>query len=377
MAGFDWGSFLQYAGQGVQQGGAAVAAGLTEADRVRRQKILDDLAKRKTEQDITQGDIATAEAQREQALTQAAAGPVAEFGQYAATKRTSDVNMLPTLQERTQRAGELGLTSKFAAVPEAKAITTGLAREQEAAAGLEEEQRKFQQQKDLQAQQDTAALERTKIMAKSQEQRTAATIKAKQTSPKPLNPTLQKAKDTRLEKFVNIVEENKLKMPRISEAEIAVDKIPSGIVGKNLTKYYAAFDPNNPVLAEWQKLKRILTDAQLMNTAWTKGAISDKEMALFARAAANDEMISPQKVKIILKALREDAETNESSAAIAYSKLYKEDPYEITGEAAATPRMAPAAGPAVGTAEDQQALEWANSNPNDPRAMEIKTRLGR
>ena len=29
------------------------------------------------------------------------------------------------------------------------------------------------------------------------------------------------------------------------------------------------------------------------------------------------------------------------------------------------------------TAEDQQALAWANANPTDPRAAQIKTRLGR
>jgi hypothetical protein len=30
----------------------------------------------------------------------------------------------------------------------------------------------------------------------------------------------------------------------------------------------------------------------------------------------------------------------------------------------------------VGTSQDQQALDWANSNPNDPRAVAIKKKLG-
>jgi hypothetical protein len=28
------------------------------------------------------------------------------------------------------------------------------------------------------------------------------------------------------------------------------------------------------------------------------------------------------------------------------------------------------------SAEDKQALQWANSNPNDPRSAQIKQRLG-
>jgi hypothetical protein len=48
--------------------------------------------------------------------------------------------------------------------------------------------------------------------------------------------------------------------------------------------------------------------------------------------------------------------------------------YETRGE---SPRKieAPSRAPAI-SAEDRQALNWANSNPNDPRAAEIKRRLG-
>jgi hypothetical protein len=49
--------------------------------------------------------------------------------------------------------------------------------------------------------------------------------------------------------------------------------------------------------------------------------------------------------------------------------------YETRGE---SPRKieAPTRTPAM-SAQDRQALSWANSNPNDPRAAEIKRRLGR
>jgi hypothetical protein len=37
----------------------------------------------------------------------------------------------------------------------------------------------------------------------------------------------------------------------------------------------------------------------------------------------------------------------------------------------------PAGGEARGmSADDKQALDWANANPNDPRAAQIKQRLG-
>jgi hypothetical protein len=39
-------------------------------------------------------------------------------------------------------------------------------------------------------------------------------------------------------------------------------------------------------------------------------------------------------------------------------------------------RETPAAGKAQLGSQDQQALSWANSNPNDPRAALIKQRLG-
>lgn len=50
--------------------------------------------------------------------------------------------------------------------------------------------------------------------------------------------------------------------------------------------------------------------------------------------------------------------------------------YDMTYEYKGTASSANAA-PKAMSAEDKQALEWANANPNDPRAAKIKQRLGR
>lgn len=143
-----------------------------------------------------------------------------------------------------------------------------------------------------------------------------------------LPPALQKAKDKRAEDFIKIHENRRLKSDRLNAAEDALKKMPTGLAGKVITKYKSMMDPNDPVLAAWQKVKSVLTDATLMNTANTKGQISDKEMEEFKKAAANDELISPQRIGVILKILKDDLEEKESSAAKTYQYLYKEDPYK-------------------------------------------------
>jgi hypothetical protein len=50
----------------------------------------------------------------------------------------------------------------------------------------------------------------------------------------------------------------------------------------------------------------------------------------------------------------------------AYDSTYS---YKSEGSSAATPTRSL-------TPQDQEALNWANSNPNDPRAAQIKQRLG-
>jgi hypothetical protein len=90
-------------------------------------------------------------------------------------------------------------------------------------------------------------------------------------------------------------------------------------------------DPNNPMLGKWQVIKGVLTDAQLMNTAKTKGAISDKEMALFATAAANDDIASLPRMLPVFDKLMAFMDAEEKAKKESFKKIYREDPNEFLG----------------------------------------------
>jgi hypothetical protein len=68
------------------------------------------------------------------------------------------------------------------------------------------------------------------------------------------------------------------------------------------------------------------------------------------------------------------AAIDEAVASIEGAKVRMREAYDSTysykagsAPAAAAPKLAP---------QDQEALNWANSNPNDPRSAQIKQRLG-
>lgn len=144
--------------------------------------------------------------------------------------------------------------------------------------------------------------------------------------------SLQKEKDKRTEKFITQFKSGQLAKTRFADAKLALDKFPTGLKGRATMRIKEIFQPNDPALAEWQKVKRVLTDAQLMNTAKTKGAISDKEMELFMKAAANDEIMSPAKIKLIMGALEDDIDTSLDASRVTYKNLYSEDPYTFVAE---------------------------------------------
>jgi hypothetical protein len=134
------------------------------------------------------------------------------------------------------------------------------------------------------------------------------------------------AKDKRTEAIFSTVENNKVKREMIDQAIKALPRIKSGFIGKMGRTVFSQFDPNNPELGEWQKIKMVLTDAQLLNTAKTKGAISDQEMELFAAAAANNDLGSAPAIKIVMKKLIRFLEAEETAAKKSYKKIYGEDP---------------------------------------------------
>jgi hypothetical protein len=136
------------------------------------------------------------------------------------------------------------------------------------------------------------------------------------------SPTYQENKAKRYEDLISTIEQNKIKRSMISEAQEATSKIPTGLGGRMKMWWNKMFDPENPTMGEWQKIKMVLTDAQLLNTAKTKGAISDKEMALFSAAAANDDIASISAMQPVFKRLVDFIDSEETAKKITFENLY-------------------------------------------------------
>lgn len=138
----------------------------------------------------------------------------------------------------------------------------------------------------------------------------------------------QNAKDKRVEELFDTFETNKVKRQQIADAEEAAGRITQGLSGTVLRGLQSKFFPNSQQLADWQKIKMVLTDAQLMNTAKTKGAISDREMALFADAAANDDIASVQKMTPVFEKLLASLDADEQAKIKGFQRMYGENPME-------------------------------------------------
>lgn len=142
---------------------------------------------------------------------------------------------------------------------------------------------------------------------------------------------LQAAQDKRTENFITAVENNNVKRDGILEAQDAMKRISSGFYGKVSRNFLKNLSPDSPILGDWQKIKMVLTDAQLANVAFTKGAISDAEMRLFSDSAANDDLMSIPKIIPVMKKVLNFVNASEKAAAKSYGKIYGEDPYKWTG----------------------------------------------
>ena len=141
-----------------------------------------------------------------------------------------------------------------------------------------------------------------------------------------LTPSQNIQKKKSVQEIFGMVERNKVKRGQMSKAKDSLGRLPKGLFGKVQTNAMKMFDPDNPVMGDWQNVKSVLTDAQLMNVAKTKGAISDREMELFAQAAANDDMVSVARMKPVLDRLSAFIDAEENSTMDAYLMNYGEDP---------------------------------------------------
>ena len=146
-----------------------------------------------------------------------------------------------------------------------------------------------------------------------------------------LSPLYQQTKDKRTSELIDLAEQNKVRKQMIANAKEASGKIPTGLGGKMKMWWSKMFDPENPVMEDWQKVKMVLTDAQLMNTAKTKGAISDREMELFSKAAANDDIASIKAMQPVFDKLVRFMDAEQSGKIKSYKAIYNENPETFLG----------------------------------------------
>lgn len=137
--------------------------------------------------------------------------------------------------------------------------------------------------------------------------------------------SVQSLKIKTLADVKNTIETNKVQRDRIEEAKKAIDKIPSGRVGKISMIATRNFDPDNPVLGEWQKVKQVLTDDTLLNTARTKGAISDQEMELFKESAANNDLMAKPALRVVFDKLTKFINAEEKAKVDAYNESFGDE----------------------------------------------------
>lgn len=145
---------------------------------------------------------------------------------------------------------------------------------------------------------------------------------------KKLTPARQAIKDKKTEEIFNTFESNRVKRDQINRAEKSLNNVPIGLGGKIKIGLMKNFDADNPILTDWQNIKSVMTDAQLQRVAKTKGAVSDREMELFAVAAANDDLVSIARMKPVLKAMADALDAQETASLNSYRHVYEEDPMQ-------------------------------------------------
>lgn len=99
-----------------------------------------------------------------------------------------------------------------------------------------------------------------------------------------------------------------------------------------------------------------------------------------AQRAWNELFQNITDTKLVKQRLQEIQRINQRGAELQKLKIdqvrtnYGYEPLDVSPQMTQTPALR---GGSNLSPQDQQALDWANSNPNDPRAAQIKQRLGR
>jgi len=158
------------------------------------------------------------------------------------------------------------------------------------------------------------------------EENQASAFKAR--NPNEMSASRLNQKDKRTTELFQQMERNKTRKAAIQRAKTALPTIPTGIGGQITMKAKSSFGSKDPMLKEWQNLKSLLTDSTLLQTANTKGAISDQEMALFREAAANDKVSNEPMMQEALDHLYKYIDTEEQALVNSYRHNYGEDPMQ-------------------------------------------------
>ncbi len=143
---------------------------------------------------------------------------------------------------------------------------------------------------------------------------------------RPLPPSIEARKIKATEGLYDTVNAANLNYDRINRGIEAAPGLPQGLFGKAQTSWMKMFDSKNPKLSDWQTMKSLLTDAQLQKTAKTKGAISDREMAMFAEAVANDDFSSVARQTNVLDAFKKSIFADQDSKVASFKRSFNEDP---------------------------------------------------
>jgi hypothetical protein len=130
----------------------------------------------------------------------------------------------------------------------------------------------------------------------------------------------QKNKDTTA--LATTLSDDEFTLSNIENVLSVLPSLPSGGIGKLQTGWKKIVNPNDPMLANWQKVKTELANLQLSYTDKTKGAISDKEMDFFRDAVANDDLMSLPRIAYILNREQRRIAAKHSGMKQAYSLNY-------------------------------------------------------
>lgn len=182
------------------------------------------------------------------------------------------------------------------------------------------------------------------------------------------SPSEARQRKERLGEVTTKLTTNKSQRERISDVLQRIDKVPAGRFGAMNIDWMKNFDPNNPKLSDWQAVKSILTDTTLLKSMETKGAISDKEMTEFRNAAANDDLISPARIKEALSDYMRKIEAEDEGLVNSYKLSWGSDPREMLNELQGGNRGNASTGPQVGMVEG--GYRFKGGNPADPNSWE-------